>query len=130
MKSIGIICEYNPFHLGHKKQIDIIAAAEFIESNTAISVYRGEPFTQLKAIAAKAADEMLRLKGIETSFVLYQQDGAIHISARSEGDANVQLIMEQMGGGGHRSAAGTQLEGVTLDEAYAQLMQNLQQPQQ
>ena len=113
----------------YKKQIDIIAAADMSSGDTAISIYRGESFPQIKVIASKAADELLRLKGIHRSFVLYEQDNTVHISARSEGEANVQQIMEEMGGGGHRNAAGAQLDDISLDAARDQLIEILKQSQ-
>ncbi len=113
----------------YKKQIDIIAAADIIDGNTAISIYRGESFPQIKVIASKAADELLRLKGIHTSFVLYEQDNTVHISARSEGESNVQQLMEALGGGGHRGAAGAQLDDISLDAAKEQLLEIMKETQ-
>jgi len=75
-----------------------------------IAVYRGEPFPGIKMFAGKSADELLSLKGVHATYVLYEEDGLVHISARAEGEKNIQTIMEAMGGGGHRSAAGAQIE--------------------
>ena len=71
---------------------------------------------------AQSADLLLTLKGIECSFAIgYLEEGRVGISARSLGNINVQLIMEELGGGGHLANAATQIEGVNLDEALDRL---------
>ena len=71
---------------------------------------------------AQSADLLLTLKGIECSFAIgYLDEGKVGISARSLGNINVQLIMEELGGGGHLANAATQIEGVNLDEALERL---------
>ena len=72
-------------------------------------------------VAAQAADELLSVVGVRASFVLFPAGNQIRISARSLGEINVQLILERLGGGGHLTAAGCQINGVTLDKAYAML---------
>ena len=62
-----------------------------------------------RGTAAKAADELLTLKGIRASFVLYPKDQGVYISARSLGEVNVQVIVEALGGGGNSTTAGGQL---------------------
>ena len=113
----------------YKRQIDMISSAEVIEGRYAVSVWREAPFAGIKLIAAKAADEMLNLNGIECSYVIYPEGGQTHISARSDQHGNVQRHMELLGGGGHRSAAGAQLDDTTPDEAYAKLVEILEQPE-
>ena len=71
---------------------------------------------------AQSADLLLTLKGIECSFAIgYLEEGKVGISARSLGNINVQLIMEELGGGGHLANAATQIEGISLDEALDRL---------
>ena len=71
---------------------------------------------------AQSADLLLTLKGIECSFAIgYLEEGKVGISARSLGNINVQLIMEELGGGGHLANAATQIEGINLDEALDRL---------
>jgi len=71
---------------------------------------------------AQSADLLLTLKGIECSFAIgYLEEGRVGISARSLGNINVQLIMEELGGGGHLANAATQIEGISLDEALDRL---------
>lgn len=72
-------------------------------------------------IAAQAADELLNIAGIKASFVLSDIDGTIYISARSLDTINVQLIMEQMGGGGHLSVAGAQVADASVETVIEKL---------
>lgn len=68
-------------------------------------------------MAARAADEMLNISGINVSFVLAQINSDIIISGRSNGDVNVQVILESLGGGGHMNMAGAQLTNISMEEA-------------
>ena len=79
-------------------------------------------YTVTRTLAAQAADELLNISGIEASFVLYPQEDQTIISARSIGEANVQVILEKLGGGGNGATAGAQVTGRTLDEAYRALI--------
>ena len=74
-----------------------------------------------RVAAAKAADKMLNVIGIEASFVACYTQDAVHISARSNGRINVQLIVEKLGGGGHFDSAATRLTNVSLTEALTML---------
>lgn len=77
---------------------------------------------QNRVVAAQAADEMLDISGVEASIVLFPtEDGGVTISARSIGDINVQVLLESLGGGGNKSAAGAQLKNITLREAVNSL---------
>lgn len=75
----------------------------------------------IRVIAAKAADELLTVSGVDASFVLFPTDFTINISARSMGKVNVQLVMESLGGGGHQTMAAAQLSKTTLSEALERL---------
>ena len=87
--------------------------------NIAIAVVE-EP--QDRIVAAQAADEMLNITGIQASIVIYPtEDGGVIISARSIGEVNVQLILEEFGGGGNKSAAGVQLDKISLRDAVNRL---------
>ena len=83
----------------------------------------------MKAGRKKAADEMLNLTGIECSYVIYPEDGAAHISARSNIGGNVQRQLERIGGGGHRNAAGAQLQDTDVDTAYKMLCNIINNPE-
>ena len=74
-------------------------------------------------IAAQAADALVNIDKVEASFTFYYlDDGYIGVSARSRGDINVQLVMEAIGGGGHRTVAGAQVKGRTMEEAQDVVM--------
>lgn len=73
---------------------------------------------QDRIVAAQAADEMLNIIGIQASLVIYPTSkGGVIVSARSIGDINVQVLLEDMGGGGNKSAAGLQLDNIELRDA-------------
>ena len=75
-----------------------------------------------RVVAAQAADDLLNISGIQASFVAYATaKGGVVISARSIGEINVQLILEKMGGGGNKSAAGVQIDDIELEEAVTSL---------
>ncbi len=75
-----------------------------------------------RVTAAQAADELLNIAGIQTSFVLYPDGERVVVSARSINETNVQVIVEALGGGGNAGAAGAQIPNKTLDEANALLL--------
>ncbi len=87
-----------------------IANARFLEGGIAMSICQGEnPNAQI--VNSQVADELLTVKGIRATFVAGKNDhGKTVVSARSLGDLNVQLVMEQLGGGGHLNTAGAQVE--------------------
>ena len=73
---------------------------------------------QNRVVAAKAADELLNISGVEASVVVSPDGkGNINVSARSIGEVNVQILMEKLGGGGNRSAAAAQLKDTALEDA-------------
>ena len=107
---------------------DFMREAKF-ESNViiyrdiiAISVRDSDGATADDRIAAaKAADRLLTVSGVMASFALVRVDDTVHISARSQGNVNVQLILERMRGGGHYDVAGAQLRGVPMQTVLEQL---------
>lgn len=74
-----------------------------------------------RTAAAKAADRLLTVDGVKASFTLCEIDDVIHISARSNGSINVQLILEKLDGGGHFESAATQVRGSNLTDALTRL---------
>ena len=100
---------------------DIVKNAEIINDSIGISFYEKED-KNANLICAKAADELLTISDITASFVLGKIGEKIFVSGRSVGDINVQVILEKLGGGGHITVAGAQLEGVTLEEAKQELI--------
>ncbi len=75
-----------------------------------------------RVTAAKAADELLTIRGIRASFVMYRKDDGVYMSARSLGEVNVQVILEALGGGGNSTTAGGQAKGITVAEAKEKLL--------
>ena len=76
-------------------------------------------------IILEAVKRAVDYKGIKASFILTEYQGKIYISARSIDEVNVQIIMERLGGGGHISSAGAQLENVGVEEAVGVLKDTL-----
>ena len=74
-----------------------------------------------RVAASKAADKLLNVKNVDASFALVLIDNVIHISARSNGTINVQLILEKLNGGGHYNIAGAQLSGRNMKDALIRL---------
>ncbi len=101
----------------YKAKAEVVAGAEVWKDEIAIATWSSQ-LPNASTVAAQAADELLDIHGILASFVITEMDHQqINISARSLGEVNVQLIMEELGGGGHLSMAGAQLKGVSLEEA-------------
>lgn len=99
-----------------------IAAAEFHDEGIATSICEGL-CEDAQIINSQVADELLNIKGIRASFVTGRNArGRTVISARSLGEVNVQIIMEKMGGGGHLTTAGAQVE-CSPEEAIAQVLE-------
>lgn len=101
---------------GMRMRSAMLAAAEEISH----MAFTEAPETAKNAtvIAAQTGDKLITLEGIEASFVFYVlPDGGIGVSARSQGKVNVQVIMEAVGGGGHRTVAGAQIYNKSMTEA-------------
>lgn len=99
---------------------DIIRRAEMYRSNIAVSVVE-EPGVD-RVAAAQAADDLLTLKGVQASFVIYAAAGAVLMSARSLGEINVQVILEALGGGGNSTTAGARIEDTDPESVRQQLI--------
>ena len=108
----------------YRKIMNIIEKTEIIRDVIGISTYESED-TSAGLVCAKAADELLTIGNITTSFVLGTTEEGISISGRSVGEINVQLILEKMGGGGHSTVAGVQIKGKTIYEAKQELLQRI-----
>ena len=81
----------------------------------------------IKLVAPQAADELLNISGVDASFVLYEYDDGITISARSMGKLNVQVIMEALGGGGHQTMAATQISAISMEDARQKLLEAIEE---
>ena len=69
-----------------------------------------------RVTAAKAADSLLKINGVNASVVVFRAGDDVLVSARSNGTVNVQLIMEHLGGGGNHSSAGAQIMHGSVQE--------------
>lgn len=100
----------------------IIKASRLYRQEIAIAALNT---TTNRILAAQAADELLNISGITASFVMYPDGDQVIISARSIGSANVQMILEPLGGGGNAATAGAQIRGTTVKEALDQLVASI-----
>lgn len=108
----------------YNKISEIVAKSEIIDDTIAISIYDKED-SDANITCAKAADELLTISNITASFVIGKMGDKIYISGRSIGDINVQLILEKIGGGGHITVAGAQVEGMTQEEVKQELINRI-----
>ena len=104
----------------NRKRSEIISAAHIYRGCAIACTAPGMENARL--LSAQAADELLEVSGVKASFVIFDSGkDSVNISARSYGDLNVQIIMEYLGGGGHRTMAAAQLTGVNMEEAKSKL---------
>lgn len=104
-----------------KLKARLLSEARIADGIAMTSCPKDVPNAQI--ISAQVADMLVNITDVEASFTFYElPDNIIGVSARSKGDINVQLIMEAIGGGGHRTVAGVQLKGRTLIEAQNEVM--------
>ena len=101
----------------YKARAEAVRQAEVFEGAFAISVCPAENVESPTVVGAQAANELLNIVGIKASVVLTPYKEKIYLSARSIDEINVQLMMEKLGGGGHRTVAGAQLAGTDIEEA-------------
>lgn len=105
----------------YQRKTRIVASAE-IYNNCAMAVcdfYSDD----LRIVAPQAADELLGISDVKASFVLYEQNETVYVSARSMGAINVQLVMEKLGGGGHHTMAGAQILNSSSDKVRQSLLE-------
>ena len=108
----------------YNKISNIIGKAELVYDTIAISIYEDED-KDANVVCAKAADELLTISNITASFVIGNLDDKVCISGRSIGDINVQVILEKLGGGGHITLAGAQVEGMNIEEVKQELINRI-----
>ncbi len=107
---------------GTMAKYQIIKSARLYRQEIAIAALNA---TTSRALAAQAADELLNISGITASFVLYPDGEQVIISARSIGNANVQMILEPLGGGGNTATAGAQVKNSTVKDVLDQLVNSI-----
>lgn len=109
-----------------KIKADAISNAEVYLNQFAITACTGDGAESPTVLAAQVANDLLNIKDIKASFVLTEFNNKIYISARSIDEVNVQVVMEKLGGGGHLSVAGCQLENITIDDAIIKIKETLE----
>ena len=108
----------------YNKISKIVENAEIVNDTIGISTYT-ENDKDANLVCAKAADELLTISDITASFVIGKLGDKVCISGRSIGDINVQVILEKLGGGGHITLAGAQVEGMTIEEVKQELVNRI-----
>ena len=111
----------------YQAKADAVRKAEVFMDAFAISECSAEGLESPTIIGAQAANELLEIRGMKASVVLTDYNGTIYFSARSIDEVNVQVMMEKLGGGGHRTIAGAQMQGVTVEEAKERLKDVIRQ---
>ncbi|MBQ4642395.1 MAG: DHH family phosphoesterase [Oscillospiraceae bacterium] len=101
------------------EKYQIIKSARLYRHEIAIAALNA---ATTRALASKAADELLNISGITASFVLYPDGEQVIVSARSIGETNVQVILEPLGGGGNTATAGAQIPDTTVKEVLDKLV--------
>lgn len=109
----------------YKRKSRLIASAEIFD-RCAVASAENET-DDIRIVAPQAADELLGIKGVDASFVIYKTGDVVNISARSLGVMNVQIIMEKLGGGGHQTMAAAQLKNVSEQTAKEMLVNAINQ---
>ena len=104
------------------QRYEIIREAQMVHGDIAVAVARNEVS---RVTAAKAADDLLTLQGVQASIVLYRQGNGVSMSGRSLGEINVQVILERLGGGGNGTSAGGHVPESTLEEVRRRLMDSI-----
>ena len=105
------------------QRYDIIRTAQVVHGNMAVAVAENDVS---RITAAKAADDLLTLQGIQASIVLYRQGEGVSMSARSLGEINMQVIVEPLGGGGNATAAGGYVPNCGLEYVRQRLMKSIE----
>ena len=100
-----------------------LAASTMYDGGLIVAACR-ETQPNIQAIAAQLADMLLYIEKVRMSIVVFQlKPDIIGISARAVGELNVQVIMEEFGGGGHQNVAGAQIKNANLDEIEAKAVE-------
>lgn len=108
----------------YKAKAEAMRKAEVYREQFAIAEFPGD-IESPTVLAAQTANELLDINGIKASFVLTVYQGKIYLSARSIDEVNVQIITEQLGGGGHINSAGAQFDHTNVEEAISALKETI-----
>ena len=109
--------DFNDFSAEAKFGTNVMIYRDTIAITTSTGSGSGDDRTA----ASKAADKLLTVKNVDASFALVPINNVIHISARSNGAVNVQLVLEKLNGGGHFNIAGAQVPGKNMRETLEKL---------
>ena len=101
----------------YRAKAEAVDKAEIYKDSFAIGVCDPTGTESPTVVGAQAANSLLEIRSIKAAIVLTPYDGKIYVSARSIDEVNVQIMMEKLGGGGHKSVAGAQLTDVSVEEA-------------
>ena len=102
------------------ERYDIIRRAGMVHGNIAVAAVDSDcP----RVVAAKAADDLLTLQGVQASIVVYRSGENVGLSARSLGDVNVQVLMEKLGGGGNSTTAGGTIPNADVNDIEKRLLE-------
>lgn len=104
-----------------KQRAEIINNTEMLPGGVVIAIY-STSVKNAQVAASQAADMLLNIEGVRVTFVLFAIEDGVAISARSQGDINVQIIMEELGGGGHQTMAGAQVKDKEINEVKQQVV--------
>ena len=108
-----------------KKESKFHSSIQIYRNRIALSTCEDDTDASYRVIASKAADKMLTLRGVDAAFTLVKIGDQIHISGRSAGTINVQLILEKLHGGGHFDVAGAQVVNESIDEVLDELKNSI-----
>jgi len=104
---------------------EVVRQAQVLKGGIAISIC-GEDVKCPRLLVAQAADALVGIRGITASFVLCQIDGEVIVSGRSAGTINVQMVLEELGGGGHATIAGAQIKGKNIEQVKEMIIRCVQ----
>ena len=111
----------------YQAKAEAVRNAQVYMDAFAISICPSEGLESPTIVGAQAANELLEIRGIKASVVLTMYNDVVYYSARSIDEVNVQVMMEKLGGGGHRTIAGAQIAGITLEEGIERLKEVIRQ---
>lgn len=108
-----------------KLKSKLLSEAKIMDDGIVMAICPRE-VSNAQIVSAQIADMMVNIDNVRAAFTLYELgDDTIGVSARSTGDINVQLVMEALGGGGHRTVAGTQMKNHTMGEVQKEILDAL-----
>lgn len=105
----------------YMKRMSVLNNVDVLEGGYGIALCDDEIYE--RSFLAKIADNIITVDKVKIAFCIGRiGKDAVGISARSLDEANVQVIMEKLGGGGHYNNAATQMYGITKEEAKEKLI--------